>query len=249
MHAWYNVNRPCRKHEVTAFLRSSLTDLSPLINGRASLRPSPAFFLKSGPVVDQYRPLDPHHRHLTSQEHLGEQEREAMTYSPCGAAVSTSLAPIFRRPACCRLNSSRKSFPGPARLLEDSCSSHVRFDGTGRWMMKTLVCLVLGLFVLKVVEAGLFRNVRQVELDTYDSANYDVDLENLNLETQDIYDYDAGLIINEPQKCLGNFRLSDGMQGERHFLSGSSFRGNRDESEICLRVTLLHMCVEFVRRR
>ncbi|KAJ8387019.1 hypothetical protein AAFF_G00161960 [Aldrovandia affinis] len=75
--------------------------------------------------------------------------------------------------------------------------------GERGWMMKTLVCLVLGLFVLKVAVALPPRRVRQVELDTYDSANYDVDLENLNLETQDIYDYDDGLTIDEPQIEIG----------------------------------------------
>lgn len=61
-----------------------------------------------------------------------------------------------------------------------------------------LVRLVLGLLVLKAVVAGP-RFSRQVDLDSYDSANYDVDLDNLNSENQDIYDYDDGLTIDDPQ--------------------------------------------------
>ncbi len=61
-----------------------------------------------------------------------------------------------------------------------------------------LARLVLGLFVLKAVVASP-RFSRQVDLDTYDSANYDVDLDNLNLENQDIYDYEDGLTIDDPQ--------------------------------------------------
>lgn len=60
------------------------------------------------------------------------------------------------------------------------------------------VRLVLGLFVLKAVMASP-RFSRQADLDSYDSANYDVDLDNLNLENQDIYDYEDGLIIDDPQ--------------------------------------------------
>ncbi|KAG7454622.1 hypothetical protein MATL_G00261730 [Megalops atlanticus] len=69
--------------------------------------------------------------------------------------------------------------------------------------MKTLVHLVLGLFVLKAAVAVPSRHARQVELDTYDSASYDIDLENLNLETQDIYDYGDILTIDEPQIEIG----------------------------------------------
>lgn len=61
-----------------------------------------------------------------------------------------------------------------------------------------LARLILGLFVLKAVVANP-RFARQLELDTYDSANYDVDLDNLNLENQDVYDYEDGLTIDEPQ--------------------------------------------------
>lgn len=60
------------------------------------------------------------------------------------------------------------------------------------------VRLVLGLFVLKAAMASP-RFSRQADLDSYDSANYDVDLDNLNLENQDIYDYEDGLIIDDPQ--------------------------------------------------
>lgn len=67
-----------------------------------------------------------------------------------------------------------------------------------------LVQLVLGLFVLKAVVASP-RFSRQVDLDTYDSTNYDVDLDNFNLENQDIYDYEDGLTIDDPQvrNCIG----------------------------------------------
>lgn len=61
-----------------------------------------------------------------------------------------------------------------------------------------LVRLVLGLFVLKAVVASP-RFSRQVDLDTYDSANYDVDLDNLNLENPDVYDYEDRLTIDDPQ--------------------------------------------------
>ena len=57
--------------------------------------------------------------------------------------------------------------------------------------------MVLGFLVLQAAASPRF--ARQVELDTYDSANYDVDLENLNPENQDIYDYEDGLTIDEPQ--------------------------------------------------
>nr|XP_023825206.1 epiphycan [Salvelinus alpinus] len=64
--------------------------------------------------------------------------------------------------------------------------------------MRMLARLILGLFVLKAVVANP-RFARQVELDTYDSANYDVDLDNLNLENRDVYDFEDGLTIDEPQ--------------------------------------------------
>ncbi|XP_070848078.1 epiphycan [Chaetodon trifascialis] len=74
--------------------------------------------------------------------------------------------------------------------------------------MRMLVRLVLGLFVLKVVVASP-RFSRQVDLDTYDSANYDVDLDNLNLENQDIYDYEDGLTIDDPQIEIGTLAPPD----------------------------------------
>lgn len=61
-----------------------------------------------------------------------------------------------------------------------------------------LVRLVLGLFVLKAVVASP-RFSRQVDLDTYDGANYDVDLDNLNSENQDNYEYEDELTIDDPQ--------------------------------------------------
>ncbi|TNN21522.1 hypothetical protein EYF80_068367 [Liparis tanakae] len=69
--------------------------------------------------------------------------------------------------------------------------------------MRMLVRLVLGLFILKAVVAGP-RFSRQANLDTYDTDHYDVDLDNSNLENQDIYDYEDGLTIDDPQvrNCL-----------------------------------------------
>ncbi|XP_029351345.1 epiphycan isoform X2 [Echeneis naucrates] len=74
--------------------------------------------------------------------------------------------------------------------------------------MRMLVQLVLGLFVLKAVVASP-RFSRQVDLDTYDSANYDVDVDNLNLENQDIYDYEDGLTIDDPQIEIGTLAPPD----------------------------------------
>ncbi|XP_051248407.1 epiphycan isoform X2 [Dicentrarchus labrax] len=74
--------------------------------------------------------------------------------------------------------------------------------------MRMLVRLVLGLIVLKAVVASP-RFSRQVDLDTYDSANYDVDLDNLNLENQDIYDYEDGLTIDDPQIEIGTLAPPD----------------------------------------
>uniref|UniRef100_A0A674CTZ2 Epiphycan n=1 Tax=Salmo trutta TaxID=8032 RepID=A0A674CTZ2_SALTR len=71
-----------------------------------------------------------------------------------------------------------------------------------------LARLILGLFVLKAVVANP-RFARQLELDTYDSANYDVDLENLNLDNQDVYDYEDGLTIDEPQIEIGTLAPPD----------------------------------------
>ncbi|XP_035621678.1 leucine-rich repeat protein soc-2 homolog isoform X2 [Oncorhynchus keta] len=68
--------------------------------------------------------------------------------------------------------------------------------------MRMLEGLILGLFVLNAVVANP-RFARQVELDTYDSANYDVDLENLNLENPDVDGYEDGLTIVEPQIEIG----------------------------------------------
>lgn len=61
-----------------------------------------------------------------------------------------------------------------------------------------LVRLVLGLLALKAVVASP-RFSRQVDLDTYDSTSYDVDLDNFNLENQELYDYEDSLTIDDPQ--------------------------------------------------
>ncbi|XP_065807564.1 epiphycan isoform X3 [Labrus bergylta] len=74
--------------------------------------------------------------------------------------------------------------------------------------MRMLVRLILGLFVLKAVVASP-RFSRQADLDSYDSANYDVDLDNSNLENQDIYDYEEGLTIDDPQIEIGTLAPPD----------------------------------------
>ena len=55
-----------------------------------------------------------------------------------------------------------------------------------------LVRFLLAFLVLKATSASP-RFSRQAELDTYDDTNYDVDIENLELENQDMYDYEDGL--------------------------------------------------------
>ncbi|XP_038595082.1 leucine-rich repeat protein soc-2 homolog [Micropterus salmoides] len=74
--------------------------------------------------------------------------------------------------------------------------------------MRMLVRLVLGLVVLKAVVASP-RFSRQVDLDSYDSANYDMDLENSNLENQDNYDYEDVLTIDDPQIEIGTLAPPD----------------------------------------
>ncbi|XP_058481502.1 epiphycan [Solea solea] len=74
--------------------------------------------------------------------------------------------------------------------------------------MRMLVRLMLGLLVLKAVVANP-RFSRQVDLDSYDGANYDVDLDNLNVENQDIYDYEDGLTIDDPQIEIGTLAPPD----------------------------------------
>lgn len=61
-----------------------------------------------------------------------------------------------------------------------------------------LVQLFLGLLALKAVVASP-RFSRQVDLDTYDSTSYDVDLDNFNLENPELYDYEDSLTIDDPQ--------------------------------------------------
>nr|XP_023662615.1 epiphycan-like [Paramormyrops kingsleyae] len=69
--------------------------------------------------------------------------------------------------------------------------------------MRTLLKVTLVLFTLKATLAITSRLARQAAFDSYDSANYDVDLDSLNLENQDILDYDDGLTIDEPQIEIG----------------------------------------------
>uniref|UniRef100_A0AAZ3SNA7 LRRNT domain-containing protein n=1 Tax=Oncorhynchus tshawytscha TaxID=74940 RepID=A0AAZ3SNA7_ONCTS len=74
--------------------------------------------------------------------------------------------------------------------------------------MRMLEGLILGLFVLNAVVANP-RFARQVDFDTYDSANYDVDLENLNLENPNVFHYQDGLTIDEPQIEIGTLAPPD----------------------------------------
>uniref|UniRef100_A0A3Q1HT85 Epiphycan n=1 Tax=Acanthochromis polyacanthus TaxID=80966 RepID=A0A3Q1HT85_9TELE len=68
------------------------------------------------------------------------------------------------------------------------------------------VRLVFGLFVLRAAVASP-RFSRQVDLDTYDT--YEVDLDNINLENQDTYDYEDGLTIDDPQIEIGTLAPPD----------------------------------------
>ncbi|KAM6895597.1 epiphycan isoform 2-T2 [Xenentodon cancila] len=63
--------------------------------------------------------------------------------------------------------------------------------------MRMLVRLIFGLFVLKVATASP-RFSRQADLDTYDGMNYDKELE-YNEENENMYDYEDGLTIDEPE--------------------------------------------------
>ncbi|XP_077399692.1 epiphycan [Vanacampus margaritifer] len=71
--------------------------------------------------------------------------------------------------------------------------------------MKTLVRLVLGLLVLKVVVAKP-RFSRQADLDSYNDGNYDVD--DINSENQE-YDYEDGPIIEDPEIEIGTLTPPD----------------------------------------
>ncbi|XP_028972927.1 epiphycan isoform X3 [Esox lucius] len=73
-------------------------------------------------------------------------------------------------------------------------------------MMRMLARLVLGLFVLKAVVASP-RFARQLELDSYESSNYDEGPENLNGEN--VYEYGNQLTIDEPQIEIGTLAPPD----------------------------------------
>ncbi|XP_056281272.1 epiphycan [Pseudoliparis swirei] len=92
--------------------------------------------------------------------------------------------------------------------------------------MRMLVRLVLGLFILKAVVAGP-RFSRQVNLDTYDTDHYDVDLDNSNLENQDIYDYEDGLTIDDPQIEIGTLAPPD----YNYPVPGASLEEQEEEEE------------------
>ncbi|XP_061570720.1 epiphycan isoform X2 [Cololabis saira] len=63
--------------------------------------------------------------------------------------------------------------------------------------MRMFARLILGLLVLKAAAASP-RFSRQADLDTYD-GNYDEDLDNIDVENENMYDYEDGLTIDEPQ--------------------------------------------------
>uniref|UniRef100_A0A1A8SBB6 Epiphycan n=1 Tax=Nothobranchius rachovii TaxID=451742 RepID=A0A1A8SBB6_9TELE len=64
--------------------------------------------------------------------------------------------------------------------------------------MRMLVRLVFGLFVLKAAIASP-RFSRQVDLDTYDLANYDEEEDNFDLDNGESYDYDEELTTDESE--------------------------------------------------
>ncbi|KAI4803297.1 hypothetical protein KUCAC02_006848 [Chaenocephalus aceratus] len=110
--------------------------------------------------------------------------------------------------------------------------------------MRMLVRLIWGLFVLKAVVASP-RISRQADLDTYDSANYDVDLDNSNLENQDNYDYEEELTIDDPQIEIGTLAPDYNYPG-----SGGSgvLMGPNTQKEVELRLTpidILHVSGDF----
>uniref|UniRef100_H3D0A5 Epiphycan n=1 Tax=Tetraodon nigroviridis TaxID=99883 RepID=H3D0A5_TETNG len=74
--------------------------------------------------------------------------------------------------------------------------------------MRMLVQLVFGLFILKAVGAGP-RLSRQVDLDSYDNGSYDVDLENVHSENQDVYDYEDELTDGDPEASMEEHKQED----------------------------------------
>ncbi|XP_057712106.1 epiphycan isoform X2 [Corythoichthys intestinalis] len=71
--------------------------------------------------------------------------------------------------------------------------------------MMALVRLVLGMLILKAVVANP-RFSRQVDLDSYDDGNYDVD--DVNSENQE-YDYEDGPTIEDPEIEIGTLAPPD----------------------------------------
>ncbi|XP_029017981.1 epiphycan [Betta splendens] len=80
--------------------------------------------------------------------------------------------------------------------------------------MRMLVRLVLGLFVLKAVVASP-RFSRQADLDSYDTDNYDVDIDDLNSENQENYDYEDGMTTADPEVEIGRLDPDDYNLGEK----------------------------------
>ncbi|XP_030640684.1 epiphycan [Chanos chanos] len=93
--------------------------------------------------------------------------------------------------------------------------------------MIMLARFVLGLLVLEMVVASPRRFGRQVELDTYDSNNYDVDIEDLNLKNREDYDYYDGLTIDEPQIEIGTLAPDEDSDPE----PAASLEEEEDEQE------------------
>ncbi|KAJ8007187.1 hypothetical protein DPEC_G00114930 [Dallia pectoralis] len=120
--------------------------------------------------------------------------------------------------------------PGPLAL-----SISITAEGTiwksrrQRRTMRMLARLVLGLFVLKAAVASP-RFARQVELDSYESSNYDEGPDNLNN-----YDYDNRLTIDEP-------RVVETMQSGELYKILSAYEAKAPLGVHCRE--LMQMCIE-----
>ncbi|KAG5845985.1 hypothetical protein ANANG_G00144950 [Anguilla anguilla] len=166
----------------------------------------------------------------------------------CGEAPRRAKASLLnraaekRKPGAQRLHCSAAGSPADVYMKanvppEPSAPSPHRPGpfwkaGERGGMMKMMVHFLLGLLILRVSVAAPSRQTRQEELDTYDSANYDVDLDNLNLENHDIYDYDDELTIDEPQIEIGTLApMVDGYQAPAASLEEEEEEEEEEEVE------------------
>uniref|UniRef100_A0A8C8DYZ0 Epiphycan n=2 Tax=Oryzias sinensis TaxID=183150 RepID=A0A8C8DYZ0_9TELE len=98
-------------------------------------------------------------------------------------------------------------WPRPGALsISITAEGTIRESRSLGWTMRMFVRLVLGLFVLKAAVASP-RFSRQANLDIYDDANYDEDLN--NVENEDTYDYEDGLTTDEPEIEIETMALPD----------------------------------------